>query len=30
MASANLIWEVVKKNNAAIRKGVNGVIFSAE
>lgn len=28
--SAQLVWELVKKNNAFIRKSVNHTVFSAE
>lgn len=28
--SSQLVWQIVKKNNSFIRKGLNGELFSAE
>ena len=28
--SSQLVWELVKNNNAFLKKGVNGIKFSAE
>lgn len=30
MASADLVWELVRGNNAFLKKGLNGTVFSAE